>query len=143
MSARVLLERQAELLAAIERGQVPTWARAHLVALVRHALDTHEARARAAALASLRRSERIKAGILLALAVLPPDERGVACVVLRRITRYGPAAYGLATVPDIRTIRKAIATRRGIPDRDARNAEARRGHTAAVTLTREELVCPT
>lgn len=82
--------------------------------LVASALAARDGRSRAAVERSLARSDAIAAGILEAAGALP-CARGAAGITQRRILRRGPEAYGLKRVPDLETIRRALAARHAGP----------------------------
>lgn len=83
----------------------------HVDALVAHltaSLAAQPARTAAAAAARNARSERIAAGIRLAVGALPLDRRGIVSIIEKRIARRLPAFYGLGSVPCAKTIRKVL-----------------------------------
>ena len=71
-------------------------------------LAAHPSRTAAAAAARNARSERIAAGIRKAVGAAPLNVRALAGLIERRITKRGPAFYGLQTTPCVKTIRKVI-----------------------------------
>lgn len=89
-------------------ARVPREHVADLVQYLSESLAPRPARTAAAQRARDARSEAISIGIRKAIGAAPLNARGLAGLTERRITRRGPAFYGLQTTPCVKTIRKVI-----------------------------------
>lgn len=82
------LEQNADVvLAAVARTRMPEHLRADLIAFLRAAFEQIRRRRESAESARRTRSRNVRASIIDALGVLPPDGRGVAGMVYRRMAR--------------------------------------------------------
>ena len=98
----------------LESGQVPEWLMPQLrdvLACLERIAASDAKRAEGGRAARAAESERIDAGIRMAIGAPPtppPQKRGTASVVQRRIRRRGPEYFGLSRVPDLRTIQRTM-----------------------------------
>lgn len=108
------IDQRLEHFARVRREYVP-----YMRAFLQDALRVSPERTAAAVRVSQERSQKIEAGIRLAVGAAPLSQRGLAGMVQRRIERRGPEEYGLRAVPCLRVIRRVLSAMKA--DQAARN----------------------
>jgi hypothetical protein len=102
------MRKASELFAELHRASsVSPELQAHLLAYLEKAAKAETARAQSMARTNRRRSLGIEMAIKEAAGALPRC-RGISSVVRKRIQQMGPQRFGLADLPDARTVRNAL-----------------------------------